>query len=91
MRFGLGVALESILVPALFLADLTVPAQPLKSFGLHLVSDVLWRSDFCSRHDVLVVLVVLVVEVAVVVVLLLGLIVPLREVPLLVLSMPILT
>ena len=45
MRFGLDVTLESVVVPALFLADLTIPSQPLKSLGLHLVGEVLGRSN----------------------------------------------
>lgn len=43
----LGVALETVLVSTLFLADLTVPSQPLKPFRLHLVGDVLGCSN-CS-------------------------------------------
>jgi len=50
VSFGLGVTLETVLVSTLFLADLTEPAQPLKSLGLHLVGYVLGRSDFCARH-----------------------------------------
>jgi hypothetical protein len=42
---GLDVTLESVLVSTLFLADLTVPSQPLKSFGLHRVGEVLGRSN----------------------------------------------
>ena len=45
VRFGLDVTLESVFVPALFLADLTVPSQSLKSLGLHLVGKVLGRSN----------------------------------------------
>ena len=45
MGFGLGVTFESVGVPTLFLADLTVPPQPLKSLGLHLVGDVLGCSN----------------------------------------------
>lgn len=45
VRLGLGVALEAVLVPALFLADLAVPAQPLEALGLHLVGKVLRRTD----------------------------------------------
>ena len=41
----LGVALEAILVSALLLADLAVPPKPLQALRLHLVRDVLWRSD----------------------------------------------
>lgn len=47
MRLGLCVTFESILVSALLLADLAVPPQPLKTFGLHLVGQILWRSDCC--------------------------------------------
>ena len=42
---GLGVALEAVLVAALFLADLAVPAQPLEALGLHLVGDILGGAD----------------------------------------------
>lgn len=45
MGFGLRVALESILVAALFLANLAVPSQALKPLGLHLIRQVLWRPD----------------------------------------------
>ena len=45
MRFGLDVTLESVVVPTLFLTDLTVPSQSLKSLGLHLVGEVLGCSD----------------------------------------------
>ena len=45
MGFGLDVALESVVVPTLFLADLTVPSQPLKSLGLHLVGEVFGCSN----------------------------------------------
>lgn len=41
---------EAVLVSALFLADLTVPPQPLKSLGLHLVGDVLWCTDCISSE-----------------------------------------
>ena len=41
----LGAALEAILVSALLLADLAVPPKPLQALRLHLVRDVLWRSD----------------------------------------------
>jgi len=44
--FGLDVALESVVVPTLFLADLTVPSQPLKSLGLHLVGEILGCSNY---------------------------------------------
>ena len=45
MGFRLSVTLEPVGVPALFLTDLTVPPQPLKSLGLHLVGDVFGCSD----------------------------------------------
>ena len=48
MGFGLSVALEAVLIATLLLADLTVPSQTLKSFGLHLVGDVL-RSTDCNE------------------------------------------
>lgn len=50
VRLRLGVALETVLVTALFLADLAVPPQPLKSLGLHLVGDVL-RSTDCRLSE----------------------------------------
>jgi len=46
VRFGLDVTLESVVVPTLFLADLTVPSQSLKSLGLHLVGEVLGCSNY---------------------------------------------
>ena len=46
MGFGLDVTLESVGVPTLFLADLTVPSQPLKSLGLHLIGDVFGCSNY---------------------------------------------
>lgn len=45
VSLGLGVALEAILVSALFLADLAVPSEALETFRLHLVGQVFWRSD----------------------------------------------
>lgn len=45
MSFGLSVSFESVVVPTLFLADLAVPSEPLKSLGLHLVGEVFGRSD----------------------------------------------
>jgi hypothetical protein len=45
MGFTGDMALETVLVSALFLADLTVPAQLLKSLGLHLVGEVLGCSN----------------------------------------------
>ena len=44
--FGLDVTLESVVVPTLFLTDLAVPSQSLKSLGLHLVSEVLGSSNY---------------------------------------------
>ena len=45
MGFGLDVTLESVLVSTLFLADLTVPSQPLEALGLHLVGEVFGCSN----------------------------------------------
>ena len=45
MALRLGMALEAVLVAALFLADLAVPPQTLKSLGLHLVCDELGSPD----------------------------------------------
>ena len=44
--FGLDVTLESVVVPTLFLTDLAVPSQSLKSLGLHLVGEVLRSSNY---------------------------------------------
>jgi len=46
MGFGLDVTFESVFVPTLFLADLTVPSQPLEALGLHLVGEVFGRSNY---------------------------------------------
>nr|POE90355.1 hypothetical protein CFP56_71080 [Quercus suber] len=51
VAFGHGVLFEAVLVPTLFLADLTIPSQSLKTFGFHLVGDVFGRTDLCFRHD----------------------------------------
>ena len=48
MGFGLDVALEPVGVSTLFLADLTVPSQPLKPLGLHLVGEVFRCPDYES-------------------------------------------
>ena len=45
MALRLGMALEAVLVAALFLADLAVPPQTLKSLGLHRIREVLRRSN----------------------------------------------
>lgn len=45
MGLGLSVAFETILVSALFLADLAIPSKALEALRLHLVCQVLWRSD----------------------------------------------
>ena len=47
--FRLSVTFETVFVSALLLADLAVPSQPLKSFRLHLIGDVLRGTDwgFC--------------------------------------------
>jgi hypothetical protein len=50
------VALETILISALFLTHLTIPAQFLQTFGLHFVSYPFWRSDFGFTHFILLVL-----------------------------------
>lgn len=50
MGFGLGVALESVFVSALFLADLAVPSEALEPLGLHRICEILGCSDFGSRH-----------------------------------------
>ena len=44
--FGLRMTLEAVLVSTLFLANLTIPSETLKSLGLHLVSDVLRGTDW---------------------------------------------
>ena len=44
--FGLDMTLESVVVPTLFLTDLAVPSQSLKSLGLHLVGEVLRSSNY---------------------------------------------
>ena len=43
--FGLGMAFETVLVPTLLLANLTVPSEALKSLGLHRIREVLRRSN----------------------------------------------
>ena len=45
VRLGRGVALEAVLVPALFFAHLAVPAEPLEALGLHFVGDVFGGAD----------------------------------------------
>jgi hypothetical protein len=44
------VLLEAVLVAALFLADLAVPAQALQAFGFHFVRDIFCAADFGFRH-----------------------------------------
>ena len=51
MGLGRCVALEAVLITALLLADLAVPAETLESLGLHLVCEVLWRSDCELNQD----------------------------------------
>lgn len=46
MSLGLCMTLESVLVSALFLTDLTVPSQTLKTLGLHLVRNELRSTDY---------------------------------------------
>ena len=50
MSFGLRVLFETVLVPALFAADLAVPAEALEAFGFHFVGQVFCASYFCFRH-----------------------------------------
>lgn len=50
MRLGLDVAFEAVCVAALFLARFAPPPEPLKSFRLHLVGEVLRASYFGARH-----------------------------------------
>lgn len=45
MRLGLSMALKAVLISALFLTNLAVPSQALKSLRLHLVRQVLRCSD----------------------------------------------
>jgi len=45
-----GVALEAILVAALFLTHLAVPPQLLEALRLHLVGQVLRRTHLCATH-----------------------------------------
>lgn len=53
MRLGLSVAFEAVLIAALFLTDLAVPPQALKPLGLHLVRQVLWRSNYgCAQMSI---------------------------------------
>lgn len=42
---GLGMTFKSVLIPALFLTDLAIPAQALKTLRLHLVGEVLRRTN----------------------------------------------
>lgn len=54
VRLGLRVALEPVLVAALFLADLAVPPQALQALGLHLIRHKLRCSNFVgveTRHQ----------------------------------------
>ena len=50
MGFRHGVTLEAVLIPALFLTHLTVPAQLLKPFGLHPIGQVLDASFLRLGH-----------------------------------------
>ena len=43
--------LESVLVAALFLADLTEPAQALQAFRLHRIGDLLGRAHFAVQCE----------------------------------------
>ena len=51
MGLGLNMAFEAVCVATLLLARLAPPPQPLKSFRLHLVGEVLGASYFGARHD----------------------------------------
>jgi hypothetical protein len=41
---------ESIFIPTLLLANLTVPSQALQAFGFHLVRNILWGSN-CNKKS----------------------------------------
>jgi hypothetical protein len=51
VAFGHGVLLEAVLVAALFLADLAVPAKTLQAFGFHFIRDIFRAADLCFTHD----------------------------------------
>jgi hypothetical protein len=55
MRLGLGMALETVLISTLLLADLAVPPQALKPLGLHLVRDILRSPNYVLFSKELVV------------------------------------
>src|SRR3954468_5473186 len=48
MKFSLCVALEAIFVPALLLADLTIPSERLESSAAHLIRNLSGRSHLRS-------------------------------------------
>lgn len=50
VALGLGMHLEAVGISALLFADLAVPSQALKTFGLELVAQVLGRADLCLGH-----------------------------------------
>lgn len=50
--FGLDMAFETVLVTALFLADLAVPSKALETLRFLLVGDGLGSSGFSSWHSV---------------------------------------
>lgn len=52
MGLGLDVTLEPVVVSTLFLADLTVPSQPLESLGLHFVGEVFGCSNCKPQQDI---------------------------------------
>lgn len=52
VTFAHGVALEPVLVPALLLANLAVPAESLQAARLHLIRHILGRSKLCFPHGV---------------------------------------
>jgi hypothetical protein len=51
VAFGHCVLFKSVLVAALLLADLAVPAQALQAFGFHFVRDIFRAADFGFAHD----------------------------------------
>lgn len=51
MRFRLSVAFETVLVSALFLANLAVPPQALQTLGLHLICNILGSSNCKKRRQ----------------------------------------
>jgi hypothetical protein len=50
VALGLRMHLETVLIPHLTFADLTVPSEALQAFRLHLVRDIFCRPDLGFRH-----------------------------------------